>query len=438
MASEQSFWDREDPAPATPLRGVTQAQVAVVGGGIAGLSVAYHLARAGVDVALVEAGRVGDGATGRSTGMLGPGVGDGVLAVRRRFGDGVAREMMQATVEAVDLVRDLAQAEGIACDLVPGGQVHAALTPGHARRRWQEAQAWRALGVDAEWLDGPALRQATGSDAYVGGLRLEPAALVDPVRLCRGLRDAAVRRGARVHEATRVVRLEPGRVITAQGEVRARDVVVATNAFTPALGLLPGQVVLLHARALVSAPLPAEALAALGGVGRDAVIDARSFFHYHRLTPDGRLLLGGATLRRRPRDAADDARAWARLTAEVEALFPALAPLRVDGRWSGPLGFTWDRLPLVGQVAPRLHALVGWCGHGLALGAWSGARLASALAGQAPLPALPWVRGRAPAVPAAIGRVVVAAMSTALDVMDGATCAWPRAVARSTEQEVAA
>src|SRR5690606_11265541 len=136
-----------------------------------------------------------------------------------------------------------------------------------------------------------------------------------------GLRDAAARLGARVHERTRVVRVEPGRIETLAGEVRAERVVVATNAWLPALGPCARQVVPLFARAIVTRPLPVDVARGLGGATRDAVIDARAFFHYHRLTLDHRLLLGGAPLRG---EGGDDAAAWARLVAEAEALFPAL------------------------------------------------------------------------------------------------------------------
>lgn len=414
-------WLSPDDRQVTPLRGTHRADVVVVGGGIAGLSTAYHLARAGRDVTLVEAGRVGDGATGRSTGMLGPGVGDGVLALRRRLAEPQARAMIDASVEAVRLVVDLVREEGLECDLVEGGQVHAALTPAHARRRWREAHAWRALGVDARWLEGDDLARATGTRAYLGAVRIAPAALVDPARLCRGLRDAAVARGARVHEGTRVVQVEPGRVVLEQGALSAEHVVVATNAFAPALGLMTGQVVPLYARALVTERLPAGVIEALGGTRRDAVIDARTFFHYHRLTNDGRLLLGGAPLRRRAFDPHDDARAWRRLAHEIEALYPQVAPLRVAERWSGPLAFTWDRLPIVGQVAPGLSFLGGWCGHGLALGAASGAALARSLVTREPLAGLPWHRGRAPSRSGPLATALVAGMTKALDLADRVT-----------------
>jgi gamma-glutamylputrescine oxidase len=444
-------WLSKDDRPVAPLRGAHRADVVVVGGGIAGLSTAYHLARAGRDVTLVEAGRVGDGATGRSTGMLGPGVGDGVLALRRQRSETQARAMIDASVEAVRLVLDLVRAEALDCDLVEGGQVHAALTPAHARRRWREAHAWRALGVDARWLEGDDLARATGTRAYLGAVRVAPAALVDPARLCRGLRDVAVARGARVHEGTRVLKVEPGRVVLEEGALSAEHVVVATNAFAPALfggpperaerplqglgwsgqrgarrrdtpsDLMTGQVVPLFARALVTERLPADVVEALGGTRRDAVFDARAFFHYHRLTTDGRLLLGGAPLRRRAFDPHDDARAWRRLAREVEALYPQVAPLRVAERWSGPLAFTWDRLPIVGQVAPGLSFLGGWCGHGLALGAASGAALARSLVTREPLAGLPWHRGRAPSRSGPFATALVAGMTRALDLADRVT-----------------
>ncbi len=435
------------PPPLGPPSG--RAEVVVIGGGFAGLSTALHLVRArpGLDVRVLEVGRLGAGASGRATGMLGPGVAGSILDLEARLGPDGARRAFAATLAAVEQVEALVAAEAIDCALEPTGQLHVALCPRHAARLGREAERLAALGFTAPLLDRAAVRRAVGTDAYHAALRL-PGALLDPVRLLAGLARAAAARGVRLHEGVRVARVEPapapGRDVRVVCEdpagrtttLTAPRVVVATNAGLPGLGLLAGRVVPLRAHALVTAPLGAERLAALGWAGREALIDRRTFFHYARLTPDGRLLLGGGRLAgfgaEGPRfgasaggDAGCAGATRARLVAEAEALFPALRPLQVDVAWSGPLAFTNDRLPVVGPLAdaPGVLALGGWCGHGLALSVSAGAAVAEAVVRGAP-PAeqaeLPWWRGTAPVAGRGgrIGRAVVGVKLRALDIAD--------------------
>ena len=421
----------------------------MIGGGFAGLSTALHLVRArpGLDVRVLEGGRLGAGASGRATGMLGPGVVGSILDLEARLGPDGARRAFGATLAAVARVEALVAAEGIDCALESTGQLHVALCPGHAARLAREVERLAALGFPAPLLDRAAVRRAVGTDAYHAALRL-PGALLDPVRLLAGLARAAAARGVRIQEGARVVRIEPApapgrdvRLVCADRGGRevtltAPRVVVATNAGLPGLGLLADRVVPLRAHALVTAPLGAERLAALGWTGREALIDRRTFFHYARLTPDGRLLLGGGRLAgfgaegprfdgRAGDDAGCAAATRARLVAEAEAIFPALRPLQVDVAWSGPLAFTADRLPVVGPLAdaPGVLVLGGWCGHGLALSVAAGAAVAEAVVRGAPSAEqaeLPWWRGTAPVAGRGgrLGRAVLGVQLRAMDVAD--------------------
>lgn len=394
----------------------TRASVAVVGGGIAGLSAAYHLRRrlpAG-EVVVLEADRVGAGATGRSTGMLGPGVGGSIVDLRRRLGDERAGAAFAATLTAVRRLVGLVRAEGLDCGLAERAQVHAALDARGARGLEARAAALTELGFEVPLLDAARVRGVLGAAPYRAGLRFADAALVDPDRLCLELARVLRARGVRVLEGTRVAALHPGvadvSLETSAGVVRADRVVLATNAYTPGLGRLAGQVVPLHTHAVLTRRLRPDEVAALAWPGREAIVGTRRFFEYFRLTSDDRLLFGGgpAIYRRARGDRRAGAthaarpRVWRRLEREIARLLPPLAGVRIARRWAGPLGFTRDQLPIVGPLpdAPRVLASVGWCGHGLALSALAGEVVAAAAAGEAPPLPLPGWRGRAPRLPA--------------------------------------
>src|SRR5579883_1768849 len=325
-----------------------RARVAIVGGGFAGLSAALHLVRAGVDVTLFEAGTVGCEASGRNTGMLGPGAIAPITSLVDRHGPDGARAIFQATLDAVESALELIQAEGLACDLEVTGQLLVARTGRQAAFVESQARAFQELGFDVEWLDRDALATRIASDSFRGGLRHPRAANLDPLRLCHELARVCRARGVVIREQTPVRSVAAGRLELASGEsVLADRVVLATNAFTSRLGVLRGRVTPLSTHVVLTEPL-GERVRALGWPGREGVVDARRFFSYFRLTADDRLRWGGgAPLHRR----AEDPATYATIAAEIESVFPSLQGVRIEKQWSGVMGFTLDRTPIVGPLA---------------------------------------------------------------------------------------
>jgi gamma-glutamylputrescine oxidase len=391
-----------------------RAQVAIVGGGFAGLSAAYHLARErpGLDVVLVEAGAVGGEASGRNTGLLGPGAVAPVTTLVRRLGKEGAARVFGATLEAVAQALTLIRDEALACELESNGQLVVARTERQAAALRGQARAFEALGFEVPYLEPGKLRARLASDLYRGALRYPRAANLNPLRLCRELARACRERGVTVLERTPVRRVVPGRPARLELEGRelvADRVVLATNAFTPRLGFLRGRVVPLHTHIVETEPLGGRT-AALGWRGREGVIEARRFFAYYRLTADDRLRLGGgAPLYRADRTdlragavRAEDPGRFAGLAREIEAIFPSLRGVAVERRWSGVMGFTLDRMPVLGELAEApgvLHA-GAWCGHGIALSIASGATIADLVASRRTARTqLPWIRGTAPWLP---------------------------------------
>ena len=392
--------------------GSVRADVAVIGAGFAGLSVACHLLRRrpGLRVMVLEAEHVGAGASGRNTGMLGPGVGQSLAALVRKFGPATARALYQATLHAVEDVYRLIEAEKIDCDLERTGQLILARGSDGRRRLSALTALMRQLQLPHETLDADALRRVLRlSPACPAALRLRTAGILHPLRLLAGLAARVTALGGAIYENARVGDLGRGKpvhlAIAAGGEVIAADVVTATAGYTPALGLLHGRLLPLYLQMLATEPLSEPALRLVGWKGREGVLDSRRIFNYFRLTADNRLVFGGGRPRylgatcNTDKDSAGRALDW--LALELRRTFPAEAGLRIARGWTGVIGYTLDGLPAIERMPDRpgvLH-VVGWCGHGLALALAAGAWVTSLLCDGAVPQDLPWFRTAPPRIP---------------------------------------
>jgi glycine/D-amino acid oxidase-like deaminating enzyme len=405
------------PAPvAPPLHGSVRADVAVIGGGLTGLSTAYHLAaaRPGIEVVVLEAETFGAGASGRNTGMLGPGVGQSLAALVGRLGPRAAGALYRETLQAVSATRALVEREGIDCDLQMTGQLLRARSAGDRRRLARQAALMHSLELPVQVVSDEALPlrlPAARGDAGDGpaALRLPVAGILHPGKLLAGLFDRASARGVRLYQRARVQEISGGRPVRltlADGQVTADHLVVATAGYSAALGLQRGRVLPVHLQALATEPLPPATLAALRWPGREGVVEARRLFNYFRLTADDRLVFGGGAPRYhwRGRAPADDApRALPLLRRALDTTFPEeIARAAVSHVWTGVIGYTLDALPAIGRDPRRpgvVHAL-GWCGHGLALSVAAGSWLSRLLLDESQSPSdLAWTRAAPPALP---------------------------------------
>jgi glycine/D-amino acid oxidase-like deaminating enzyme len=423
-----TIWDvappsRQRDCPLTDFRVGT----AVIGGGLAGLSAAYHLAKSrdhAGEVALFEATRLGGGASGRTTGMLTPGIGQDPAGLIKRCGLARARTLYAGTLAAVDYVHELAALEGIDCQLRSTGQLIVAHGSSGSGRLRQYSDALTALQVEHSALDAGELEAALmlGADFRAattrGGpaaLRLPRAGLLHPGMLVQGLARAVERHGAKIYEGARVVALKgrgPVRIHLDNGVVvEANKVVVATDAYAPELTGLRGRVLPLHLRVLATAPLTASQRRMIGWAGREAVIDSRRLFNYFRLTEDDRIVFGGGS----PQYAwggntdaiARDGAAPDDLVRELQHAFPF--DLEVTSSWTGVIGLVLDALPIVGPTAhnPDVVYVGGWCGHGIALSVSSGRWIADLLAvGAESGPSAVWQRSAPASVPTEAARWV--------------------------------
>lgn len=372
------------PRTARPsLQGPLEVDVAVVGGGIAGCSIALHLAERGYRVALLEAERVGFGASGRSGGQLLSGYACGQRKLGKLIGAADARRMWDVTVEGLSLVRELVGRHSIDCGL-SWGHLHAAVKP----RQVDDLEAEHdelagRLGYGSTRLVGSdEVASLLATRRYCGGLYDANGGHCHPLQYVEGLAGAAERAGADIFEDSRVTAVGHGARVTlrtAQGTVAARFVALAGNAYLDGLERrLQRKIIAVATYIVATESLGAKRAAALI-CDNLAVSDANFVLDYFRLSTDHRLLFGG-----RVSYSGVDPLGTERATrARMLRVFPQLADVGIDYAWGGYVGITVNRAPHFGRLAPNVYFLQGFSGHGLALAGIAGKLLAEAIAGQA-------------------------------------------------------
>ena len=365
-----------------PLSGESQADVAVLGAGYAGLSAALHLAERGFKVTVVEAKRVGWGASGRNGGQIVTGYNPSIATMAGWVGPDDARRLWQLAEEAKRLLIDTITRHGIACGLTKG-YLFAGLRSRHMDDLKSMQAEWRGLGHEStQILDQAEMRARVGSPRYVGGLYDPEGGHLHPLNYALGLAEACRAAGVTIHEQSPVVAVDTGAapsLATARGRVRAKALVLAGNAL---LGnLVPGLGRTIAPVGTYIAATEPLGRARMRQVLRDdvAVCDMNFVLNYYRRTPDDRLLFG-ARVSYSGRDPADLKQQMRRSMLKT---FPQLADIRFDQVWGGLVDITVNRAPHLGRVGPTSYFAQGFSGQGVALTAITGQVMAEAIAGQA-------------------------------------------------------
>ncbi len=364
------------------LRGEITADVCVVGAGYTGLSAARVLAGKGLDVVVLDAHRVGFGASGRNGGQVASGHNTDQRTLTRKFGKTQATALWELAQEAKADIRSNCAGPIAEAMYKPGiahGFYAAKEADDHSREIAFRAQEY---GYEETTLLSPeAMREIVKSPLYHGGALDEGAGHIHPLRYALGLGRLAEAAGARIFEQSEVHQIahgDPATLRTGKGRVKARHVIIAGNGYLPHIERkVAAKIMPLNSFICATEPLGDRATAVLG---RDiAVEDSKFVVNYFRLSEDGRLLFGG-----RPSYGIgfpdDMTRA---LRARMCALFPQLDGVRIDYAWGGSLGVTMTRMPALLRVAPNILAAGGYSGHGVALSGMAGKIMAEAIAGQA-------------------------------------------------------
>jgi glycine/D-amino acid oxidase-like deaminating enzyme len=390
IAPDSHWAATHTPAAHPPLSGDVAVEVAVVGGGFTGLSTALHLARDhGITATVVDAAPIGWGASGRNGGFVS--IGGTKLALAKmdaRYGAAASDRYWRAQMEAVELVRALLVSEGI--DAEPQGD--ASYEVAHHPSLVADLVDWadiarRRFGFVTRFLDAADFRAiGHGGTEQFGAAEIRGPFAIHPMKFVDGLAAAAVRRGARVHGQTPVVRWTKDRgehlLATPGGTVRARTVVLATNGYTPD-GLYPAftnRTVPALSNILVTRPLTDAERTAESWVTGCPVSNTRDLLFYYRLLPDSCFLFGarGGTSGSPEENAA--MRAW--LSRRLGEVFPAWRGVEIDRFWNGLVCLTGRLTPAVDRLEsdPTVLYAFGYHGNGVNTAPWAGARIAAAIA----------------------------------------------------------
>jgi gamma-glutamylputrescine oxidase len=357
-----SIWlDEVAPDTHPALERDADADVVIVGAGIAGIATAYHLARGGAKSIVLEARTVAEAASGRNAGFLLAGVAENFVAASRRYGASRALRIWRFTKHNQELVRQIVARERIACDLAWNGSAQIA----------GDDEEWSEVRESAELLKKEAVRVRTAP--------AERAAIYEddgefhPAKYVRALADAAVAAGARIYDGTRAIAVTKDEVRTLRARVRAGTVVVCVNAYSQ--HLVPLRVRPVRGQMLATAPVERTVF--------ERPAYANRGYRYWRQRADGRLLVGGWRDIAADEEVGEEERTTPRIQEQLERFLRERCPeARVTHRWAGTMGFSHDALPYVGRLDTGMFVNGGFTGHGMAFATATGELIADLVRGK--------------------------------------------------------
>lgn len=369
-----------EPFPA--LEEAIEVDVAVVGAGFTGLSAALELTRRGFTVAVLEQGPIAWGASGRSGGQICTGFSPGLGTLEAALGREATKACFAVSEEGKSLIAKRVARDGIACDLKPG-QLICATRPSRMAGLVHEHEHLARYGyTKTTLLSKSELEDRLATTAYCGALKDEGAGHFHPLNYAIGLARALKGEGGLIFENSKVIEIRNGArpvVVSERGEVRARFVVMACNAYVS--GLIPRieQRIMPVASYVVTTEPLGEAFARSLIRDDEAVSDSNFVVDYFRLTADKRLMFGGRCSYSgiHPKDLAGNMR------PRLLRVFPQLADVGLKYAWGGHIGITYNRLPDVGRIGGNVYYVQGYSGHGVALSGILGKLMAEAIAGEA-------------------------------------------------------
>lgn len=355
--------------------------VCIIGGGFTGVNAGLELAQRGVKAVLLEAVRVGYGASGRNGGQIVNGYSRDLDVIVSRYGTKAGRAIGAMAREGGNIIRSRVAKYDIQCDLRPGG-VFAALNQAQLRGLAHHIKVWEACGFTEgfELVGKTDLQRHVQTERYVGGLIDHFGGHLHPLNLVQGEAAAFVSLGGVVYENTPVISVKFGDVITvktAQAEVKAKTLLICGNAYLQnVLPSLEAQIMPVSSQVLATEPLGDAAQALLPT--NMCVEDCNYILDYFRRTADNRILYGGGVVY----GGQDPASVRAKILPLMHKTFPCLRDTRIDYTWSGNFALTLSRFPQMGRLAPNVYFSHGDSGHGVTTTHLLARLLAEALTGE--------------------------------------------------------
>ncbi|RWB51563.1 FAD-binding oxidoreductase [Mesorhizobium sp.] len=402
-----SYWHDTAPVFSGGAQGAVEGHydAAIIGGGFTGLAAARQLAKAGAKVAVLEAERVGWGASGRNGGHLNNGLAHSYLSAKAELGKERAIALYRALDDSVDTIEALVAEEGIDCNFRRAGKLKLASKPQHFEAIARNFEAIHAeVDPDTALLSPADLKSEVGSPFH-GAMLSKKSAMMHMGRYVTGLASAAARYGAVIHEnATVKDRKQTGKkheLTTSRGRLSADNVLVATGAYTtPNFGYFRRRIISVGSFIIATRPLSkAEITATMPG--NRTCVTSMNIGNYFRLSPDNRLIFGGRARFSATSDQRSDAKSGQILRASLAAIFPQLARVEIDYCWGGLVDMTKDRFPRAGYHDGVWYAM-GYSGHGAQLSTQLGMIMADAILGREdrnPMKGVEW-----PAIPGYSGK----------------------------------
>jgi glycine/D-amino acid oxidase-like deaminating enzyme len=406
-----SFWHDTVPGPLEPAASLdcdTDADVAIAGAGLTGMWTAYYLNRADPQckIVLCEREIAGFGASGRNGGWCSALFPASLAKLERMAGREQAIAMYRAMQETVDEVGKVTAAEGIDCHWAKGGTIAFARSPSQLERARAEVEEARLYGfdeTDLRLLSDAEAGEMGGASDLLGGVFTPHCAAIHPARLARGLAGVLRDRGVTIYERTEVLRIEPGRLVTSGGAVRARHVIRATEGYTPGLPGYERAMAPVYSLVIATAPLSERAWEQIGLATRPTFSDLRHLIIYGQRTTDGRLVFGGRGAPYHFRSSVQPSfdrvpAVFAALRRTLIELFPVLNDVAITHTWGGPIGIARDWCASVGlDASTGIGWAGGYVGDGLSTTNLAGRTLADLITGaDTEITGLPWVGHRSP------------------------------------------
>jgi glycine/D-amino acid oxidase-like deaminating enzyme len=362
------------------LEGSISADICVVGAGFTGVATALTLAERGYSVALVEANRVGWGASGRNGGQLINGI-SGLAKIQKKHGDGIADMLWDLRWRGNDIVHERVEKYGIDCDMKDGfGET--ALKPRHMAdlEEWAGEMDRRNFPYEYELWDREKTRAMLGSDAYLGGFVNYRDGHLHPLNLCIGEARAARGLGVRIFEQSPVTGIEHGtrpKVITVNGRVEADAVVLAGNAYSLLEPKHLSNLVFPAGSYIIGTESLSEEMVAEINQLDLAVCDLNVIVDYYRLSADKRMLYGG----RCNYSGREPASIRAAILPRMLRIYPQLKEARIEYEWGGLVGIVLNRIPVLGRINKNVYYCQGYSGHGVNATHVMGELVSDAIAG---------------------------------------------------------
>ncbi|WP_374353654.1 NAD(P)/FAD-dependent oxidoreductase [Chitinimonas sp.] len=364
------------------LKGNTEADVCVIGGGLAGISTALNLAERGMSVVLLEGSKLGHAASGRNGGQVINGYACDIDTLRQALGDDAAKAAWDMSLEAIDIIDERVRRHVIDCDWQRGHVVAAVKA-----KKFDELASWKEEAESRygyhhyQLWDQATLRQHLASPRYAGGLYDSQGGHIHPLKYALGLAQAAQSAGVRIFENSPVDRIDQGSkpaAHTAAGSVRCKQLVLAANVFVGKLApQLESRIMPVGTYCITTEPLGVERARSLID-SNFAVADNQFVLDYYRLTADHRLLFGGkVSYSGLPPPNLKQA-----MRADMLRVFPQLDDVKIDHGWGGFVDITMNRAPHWGRLAPNIYFAQGFSGHGVAVTGLAGKLIAEAIAGE--------------------------------------------------------